>query len=60
MAKALDEACMRALAINRVPSYKTVKTILSRMETNDRDLFSDKNEFAYLRGAGYFENKGGE
>lgn len=56
----LDEACMRALAINRTPSYKTVKTILSRMETSDKDLFSDQNEFAYLRGAEYFKHEGDE
>lgn len=56
----LDEACMRALAINRAPSYKTVKTILSRMEASNTNTFSDRNEFAYLRGAGYFEQEGGE
>lgn len=55
--KTLDEACMRALAISRVPSYKTVKTILSRVAQDEQGTDSQGNEFAYLRGAEYFENE---
>ena len=57
--KALDEACTRALSINRSPSYKTVKTILARM-SEAADTKADGNEHAYLRGAEYFMREAGE
>ncbi len=56
--EALDEACMRALAISRTPSYKTVKTILTRM-TESTSAVYDSDEHAFLRGAEYFEHEAG-
>jgi transposase len=56
---ALDEACIRALAISRIPSYKTVKTIITRMN-DTKEGPQDGNEYAFLRGAEYFENETGE
>jgi len=50
----LDEACTRALAINRTPSYKTVKTLIARIADDPDD--STDNTFAYLRGADYFDS----
>lgn len=53
--KLLNEACIRALAISRVPSYKTVKTILARLPViNEKEDIPD-HSFAYLRGADYFD-----
>ena len=52
----LDEACTRALGISRCPSYKTVKTIIVRIaDTDTKNKSSKQNEFAYLRGAAYFD-----
>jgi transposase len=53
----LNEACIHALKINRSPSYKTVKTILSSMELTASIKEPNQNEFAYLRGASYFESE---
>ena len=58
--KNLNEACLRALAITRAPGYKTVKTILMRMDAANTNQFSDNNEFAYIRGAEYFKKESGE
>ena len=48
----LEKACARALEISKNPSYKTVKTIIARI--ND-EYVSDDNSHAYLRGASYFD-----
>jgi len=50
----LDEACTRALAISKTPSYKTVKTLIAHI-IDDADDQTDKT-FAYLRGADYFNS----
>jgi len=57
--RALNEACIRSLAISRTPSYKTVKTILARM-TETANTKADESEHAYLRGAEYFMSEAGE
>lgn len=54
--KTLDDACMRALSINRVPSYKTVSMLISRLPEQPADK-DRSEEHAYLRGAAYFENE---
>lgn len=53
----LNEACLRALAINKAPSYKTVKTILLRMGEVNQGSLIEQNQFAYLRGADYFKSE---
>ena len=55
----LEQACQHALAINRSPSYKTVKTIIARMADVGAPLSPNDNEFAYLRGAKYFDAESG-
>jgi hypothetical protein len=51
----LEQACERALAISGAPSYKTVKTLIARIDTADEDR--DEVGFAYLRGADYYEGQ---
>jgi len=53
--QALDDACARALSITRQPSYKTVKTIIAKHNANEAEQNTSGNEFAYLRGAAYFD-----
>jgi hypothetical protein len=56
----LEEACVRALAISHVPSYKTVKTLITNTQSKEKNTVSDER-FAYLRGAAYFnDTPGGE
>jgi transposase len=50
----LEEACIRALEINRHPSYKTVKALITRIMDADSAPLVDDNQFAYLRGAEFF------
>ena len=50
----LESACKRSLAITHAPSYKTVKTLIARIADDAPD---PDNEFAYLRGADYFDQQ---
>lgn len=53
--RALNEACIRALAISCAPSYKTVKTLISASTASGKDAC--KNAHAYLRGPNYFDQE---
>lgn len=53
--QALEKACGRALEINRAPSYKTIKTLITRLDTEQSVEPEDDNTHAYLRGAKYFD-----
>lgn len=55
--EALERACARALEINRVPSYKTVKTLIARLDIAEEQEDSENNIHAYLRGADYFDSE---
>lgn len=50
----LEEACSKALEYSRNPSYKTVKTIATKLVA---DTPQNPNEGAYLRGSKYYEEK---
>lgn len=52
-ARALEEACAKALSLTSRPSYKTVKTLLARMLAEAPE---DPDDGAYLRGNDYYRN----
>ena len=56
-AEALAEACAKALAISRSPSYKTVKTAVASAAVGSSDADAAGDGFAYLRGAGFFDSE---
>lgn len=49
----LEEACAKACALTPRPSYKTVKTIVSKLAAQ---VPVDPDKGAYLRGSAYYEN----
>jgi hypothetical protein len=53
----LEEACAKALSYAPRPSYKTIKSILSKLAASVPD---DPDDGAYLRGNEYYENLGGD
>lgn len=53
--QALEQACAKALPYSPRPSYKTIKSILSKLAASIPD---DPDDGAYLRGNGYYENLG--
>ena len=53
----LEEACAKALSYSPRPSYKTIKSILSKLAASVPD---DPDDGAYLRGNEYYENLGGD
>jgi len=57
--KRLNDACKRAFTINKSPSYKTVKTLIERLANDETTTSSKNNEYAYLRGAKYFDAEAG-
>lgn len=48
----VEEACAKALMMNRNPSYKTVSAIIKSLAEDARD----PNRHAYLRGADYYQD----
>lgn len=58
----LEAACKKALFYTPVPSYKSVKTILStgqdKIESDSRPATTDKaTPYGFTRGAEYYERK---
>ena len=49
----LEQACAKALSYSPRPSYKTVKSIASKMAES---VPEDPDDGAYLRGSGYYQN----
>lgn len=49
----LKAACVKALKYSKASTYKTVKTIASKLAN---EASQTPNEYAYLRGKNYFEN----
>ena len=49
----LEQACTKALTYTRAPSYKTVKTIASKLAAQASE---DPDRHAYLRGDNYYNN----
>ena len=49
----LEQACAKALSYSPRPSYKTVKSIASKMAES---VPEDPDDGAYLRGSGYYRN----
>ena len=51
--RALEEACEKALSYTPRPSYKTIKSVIAKMEASKPE---DPDDGAYLRGNDYYQN----
>jgi hypothetical protein len=52
----LEQACEKALSYSSRPSYKTIKSIISRMSASKPE---NPDDGAYLRGNDYYQNLDG-